>query len=76
MSTRFNLPAGFDQKSLPDRARSFAKAIMQMDRPEPVVSALLEELATEVELGQRTDLTSRSRDAPAEFARLGLTLIG
>lgn len=63
MTCRFIYPAGFDVKAVHVRARLVAAAVINMSRPDLRLAALLVELADEVELGQRTALTSKSRDA-------------
>ncbi|HEY0206511.1 MAG TPA: hypothetical protein VGC15_20455 [Acetobacteraceae bacterium] len=62
--SRFCLPAGFQTKSAPMRARMYAIALREFRNPELALAHLLEELATEIELGQQTELTFRGRDAP------------
>lgn len=63
MTCRFIYPVGFDLMSVHARARLVAEAVTAMSQPDRRLSALLVELADEVELGQRTALTSKSRDA-------------
>ena len=60
MRYRFKYPLGFDALSVAVRARMVARAICLIPRPDRRLAALLAELADEVELGQRTNLTSKS----------------
>ena len=60
----FDLPVGFHTRALATRARMYANGLRELRRPELALAVLLEELAVEVELGQRTDLTYRGHDTP------------
>ena len=60
----FDLPVGFHTRALPTRARMYAAGLRELRQPEQALAVLLEELAIEVELGQRTNLTYRGHDTP------------
>ena len=62
MSVTVFVPADLERRSLPARARWWANAYKQVRNPNLRMIALLEEAATEVELGQRTELTYRGRE--------------
>ena len=64
MTVKFCLPGGFHHRALHVRARMYAIALRHLKQPDLALAALLDELATEVELGQCTELTFRGRDAP------------
>lgn len=59
MSATVNIPHDLERRSLPERCRWWAHAYSQVRRPNRHVIALLEESATEIELGQATTLTYR-----------------
>ena len=64
MSINMTLPADFERQSAPFRARAWAAAYRRLAEPNYHLIALLEELATEVDLGQRTQLTYRGDALP------------
>lgn len=54
-----NIPKGLEREDLPTRLRFWAGVYKASPPPYPRIVALLEEAASEVELGQRTNLTYR-----------------